>query len=143
MVSKEMMKSIPGVIIFSAIFIMFSMFMLFSVVARDVNIDDLEAGLLMKRLYYSTDCFAYGDERGYPGVIDKSKFNDERLNECLVTDYYIWVKINDVVVRNKDGFEDRKNFCKFEQYNCFFSEQLVLVDDKLEMMEMGVIMENV
>ncbi len=38
-----------------------------------------------ERFFSSAECFAYQDaETGnvYPGIIDKSKFSEERLNEC-------------------------------------------------------------
>lgn len=40
------------------------------------------------RLFYSPDCFAYEDpitHRVYPGIVDKTKFTEERLQSCFAT----------------------------------------------------------
>lgn len=49
----------------------------------------LKGELLSLRFTNNSDCFAYQDEetgRVYPGVIDRSKFNQEQLDDCYKTD---------------------------------------------------------
>lgn len=41
------------------------------------------------RLFYSPDCFAYEDpitHRVYPGIVDRTKFTEQRLRSCYQTE---------------------------------------------------------
>lgn len=50
--------------------------------------ENLQPAAYETRLVYSGQCFAYTDSEGraYPGIIDATKFTQNRLNECLPLD---------------------------------------------------------
>ena len=102
-------------------------------IEEKVEINELRSDLLMKRLYYSPDCFAFEDERVYPGVIDLKKFNKERVDRCLVRDFPIKVElVNKNIVIKDDNYDDYVNLCELGQ-GCFFSNrQYVLVNGNEE-----------
>src|SRR3989344_6128590 len=51
--------------------------------------DELQAELISLRFVNNPDCFTFQDTnkgRGFPGVIDVSKFTQERLDKCYSTE---------------------------------------------------------
>jgi hypothetical protein len=105
---------------------------------REIKVQDLELNLIGLRTYYSKDCFAYLDSnRVYTGIIDLNKFNEERLGNCLAGNYLIKLTLqnkNKILFLNKQDFEYKEQFCKFDNFYCSERKQYVLVNDngKLE-----------
>ncbi|MDB4303382.1 hypothetical protein N9934_01145 [Desulfosarcina sp.] len=51
--------------------------------------EDIDYMIQSQRFLYSEDCFVYSDQtlfRAYPTVIDESKFTQENLDNCLVSE---------------------------------------------------------
>lgn len=100
---------------------------------REIKVQDLELSLIALRSYYSGDCFAYKESnRVYPGIIDLSKLNEERLSNCLAGNYLIKISLqnkNKVLFLNKQDFEYKEQFCKFDNFYCVEKKQYVLVND--------------
>ncbi|MFH0936360.1 MAG: hypothetical protein V1815_01620 [Candidatus Woesearchaeota archaeon] len=105
---------------------------------REIKVQNLELSLLALRSYYSGDCFAYKENmRVYSGIIDLNKFNEERLGNCLAGNYLIKLSLqnkNKILFLNKQDFEYKEQFCKFENFYCVEKKQYVLVNNngKLE-----------
>ena len=105
---------------------------------REIKVQNLELNLIGLRSYYSGDCFAYVENnRIYTGIIDINKFNEERLGNCLAGNYLIKLTLqnkNKILFLNKQDFEYKEQFCKFENFYCSERKQYVLVNDngKLE-----------
>lgn len=46
--------------------------------------EGIQREMTAARLLYSTKCFAFhNSQRSYPGIIDKAKLTDDRLDKCL------------------------------------------------------------
>tara|TARA_Y100000310_G_scaffold209429_1_gene210086 strand:- start:836 stop:1306 length:471 start_codon:yes stop_codon:yes gene_type:complete len=113
------------------------MLVAFSVIAlalnRDINVKDAEADLVMRKLYYSSDCFAFEDNNVHLGVIDLSKFNEERLESCFSKSYAIKVELKELnkIISTKFhssefdlcSVQNEKNKCSFT------TQQYVLVNE--------------
>jgi hypothetical protein len=105
---------------------------------REIKVQDLELNLIGLRSYYSEDCFAYVENtRVYTGIIDLNKFNEERLSNCLAGNYLIKLTLqnkNKILFLNKQDFEYKEQFCKFENFYCNEKKQYVLINNngKLE-----------
>ncbi|MCX6711968.1 MAG: hypothetical protein NT139_02960 [Candidatus Woesearchaeota archaeon] len=105
---------------------------------REIKVQDLELNLIGLRTYYSGDCFAYKENnRVYTGIIDFNKFNEERLSNCLAGNYLIKLNLqnkNKTIFLNKQDFEYKEQFCKFQNFYCSERKQYVLINDngKLE-----------
>ncbi|MEK6900175.1 MAG: hypothetical protein AABX05_03555 [Nanoarchaeota archaeon] len=85
---KQIFWMIIGVV---AIIVLLSLvFMLRSYQKELVEVpDELQAELIILRFVNNPDCFAYQDAnngRAFPGVIDVSKFTQERLDKCYATE---------------------------------------------------------
>ncbi|MDD5331371.1 MAG: hypothetical protein PHE43_00930 [Candidatus Nanoarchaeia archaeon] len=111
-------------------------------VNQEIKVGNFESDLMMKRLFYSSDCFALEDLRVYPGTIDMNKFTEERLKNCISTDNLIYAKIGDKEISNDiKSYKDQLNLCKLEK-NCYSEKKYVLVENKLKLLEMGVILDE-
>jgi hypothetical protein len=109
-------------------------------VNQEIKVDGFKSDLLMKRLFYSSDCFAYENERVYPGVINFSNFNDARIKDCLETTNLVYAQLKNKEASNDIlAYRDQLNFCKLKK-NCYFERKYVLVNDKEEIINLGVIM---
>ena len=101
---------------------------------REINIKSIEGDVILKRLFYSNDCFAYSDLRPYPGVVDAERFNDETIKKCLDGDYYVKAELVGSGIsayNNKAAFEEQIGFCKYEnKYYCYKKEMYVALMDK-------------
>ncbi|MDD5178381.1 MAG: hypothetical protein PHT54_03835 [Candidatus Nanoarchaeia archaeon] len=141
--SSELGERLPyQIVVFATIAIMVAavVVVLNLSVNQEIKVDGFKSDLLMKRLFYSSDCFAYEDERVYPGIINFSKFNDERIKECMETTNLVYAKLKNKEASNDIlAYKDQLNFCKLKK-NCYFEEKYVLVNDKEEIMNFGVIM---
>jgi len=76
---------IPKIIAIGIIFIV-TVMLVNRYVLTKVDVQDLEASLLIDRMIYSKNCFSYYDndlKRPYPGIIDLEKFTSENLDSCI------------------------------------------------------------
>ena len=82
-ISKESIVWIPRLIILVVVtFAILYIINLYSANVLDTH--GVEELILMKRLTYSRECFAYSDEsRTYPGIIDLNKFSNEIAVKCV------------------------------------------------------------
>ncbi len=51
-----------------------------------LDIQDIEASLLVDRMIYSKNCFSYYDRelgRPYPGIVDYTRFSSDILDSCM------------------------------------------------------------
>ena len=135
---EETIKMLPR--IFLTGFVLFFIFLILGVyLARDVRTEDLERSLLIKRLFYDQNCFSFTDERSYPGIIDLSKFQEERLEKCAFKEN-IGYKL-DLREMNGDSIKsvdvNKKlttllDFCDTSKKNfqCYQDRSFVLVEDQ-------------
>lgn len=80
---------IPKIILIGIVFIV-TVLIVNRYVLSKVDIQELEASLLIDRIIYSKNCFSYYDEnlrRPFPGIIDLNKFTSENLDSCIFYDY--------------------------------------------------------
>ena len=101
--------------------------------SRDLDITDLEHPIIIKKLLYDPSCLAYEDERINLGFIDLSKFNEDRLNKCLVETENIGMKLTLEFEGNVQQLEINKELtqklssCKKGNFNCFDSVDYVII----------------
>jgi len=115
---------------------------------RKINIKSIEGDVILKRLFYSGNCFSYEDVRSHVGIIDLSKFNDERMKKCLNGDYYIKAELVDlgkIAYNDKELFERNIGFCKFEnKFYCYDKEIYALIRDngilKQDILKMNLVL---
>lgn len=52
---------------------------------KDVEVSNLEKGIVEHRLFSSPDCFVYFDDYGFfvRGAINLTNFNEDRINKCF------------------------------------------------------------
>jgi len=80
---------IPKIIMISVIFIV-TVLIVNRYIMSKVDVQELEASLLIDRMIYSRNCFSYYDDdllRPFPGIIDLDKFTSENLDSCIFYDY--------------------------------------------------------
>ena len=97
----------------------------------EIDTDDLNANLLMRRVVYSSECFAYEDNnRVVVGELDKEKLSSERLKNCFPANYAVKVSINNEAFYNDEvKFNGNKNFCKFEdKVSCNSGKECVFIN---------------
>jgi hypothetical protein len=76
---------IPKIIAISIIFLAV-VFYVNRFVLTKLDVQDIEASLVVDRLMYSKTCLSYVDNelsRPYPGIIDLEKFNTETTDSCI------------------------------------------------------------
>ena len=78
---------IPKLIILSIVF-MAMVFYVNKQMQTKLDVQDVEASLLIDRMVYSKNCFAYVDNsngavRPYPGIININEFTTERIDMCV------------------------------------------------------------
>ena len=136
--AEEIVEMLPKVILVSLVLILF--FFITSVyLSRDVNTSDLEYTLLTQRLFYSQDCFSLQEERIHPGIIDLSKFQEERLQKCAFKDrigYSLDLKnIDDTLIKSVEvnpSVSAYYDFCdvKKKNFQCYHRKDFVIVEDQ-------------
>jgi hypothetical protein len=76
---------IPKLLVVSLVFLAVVFFVNRFMITK-LDVQDIEASLLVDRMIYSRNCFSYYDEeisRPYPGIIDIEKFKSETLDSCI------------------------------------------------------------
>src|SRR3989344_5013202 len=104
-------------IIFVIVVVLLVVFAVNTHSTRDINIKAIEGDVILKRIFYSADCFAYEDARTHVGIIDIEKFNDERMKKCLNGDYYIKAELENygrTAYNDEISYQQNSGFCKFE-----------------------------
>ncbi len=102
--------------------------------SKDIEIEESIADMAIRRLYYSSSCFASEDLSSDPGVVDIKKFTEKRLVNCLTKKYPIRVRLENknIQISNLKSFNDELNICKVQnkKEKCLFeNEQYVLVKE--------------
>ena len=86
----------------------------------------------LDRFLSSPDCFAYKDSETnvtYTGMIDRSKFNQERLNKCFVKIEESTFEFSfNLIDQGRDTYIETENFGALQKK----TPMLVLVNDKGE-----------
>ena len=136
-------KDAPKFIVYTIILFIFFLLFYYGIinyVDREVEIRDLQHNILIQRLFYDKNCFSFvEDERSYPGIIDLSKFDENRLNKCID---YQQGKVQGVTLNLTDFNHNQLAYtevnkqltlrmpeCGVEkkQFECFFDKKYVLV----------------
>ena len=122
-------KILLTIVIMGAVF-----FVANSAIAREININESIADLTIRKLYYSSECFALQNVVVEPGEIDLSKFTEERLRNCIGLNYPIKVELenNEKIISNIENYRDAFNLCQVgnKQKQCLFkSQQYILVSN--------------
>ncbi len=83
--TEKFLMQVPKLIMLIIVF--FIVIALINVYRVDrLDVQQLEASLLLDRVLYSRNCISYVDEtttRAYPGIIDLNKFSSDNLESCL------------------------------------------------------------
>ena len=151
---EETIKMLPRVVLVALILLVF--FIIINLyLSRDVQTSDLEYYLLTQRLFYSADCFSVSDERVYPGIIDLSKFQEGRLQQCAFKERIGYkldlkdldgkvlqsVKVNPSVAAYLDFCDVKK-----KNFHCYHKKDFVVVEDqgirKNAFLEMFVVVQD-
>ena len=106
-----------------------------SAITAEVDIASAQADLLIKRVFYTNECFAADDPASTPGMLDLQKFTDQRLENCLNTPYLIEAELLGEKIKavSDPSFEDQKTLCEIKKKKCIFSQaQYVLLKVKEE-----------
>jgi len=117
---------------------------------------DLEYKIILNRMIYSPTALAYVEPdtgRAYPGIIDMSKFNEEHLNESLMTNAPLALRMylkgtgtayikdkagklkKDTVTIDKEIYYDKDQYdymlplTAFQQYKRINDTRLVVIQD--------------
>lgn len=82
-ISRESIVWIPRLIVL--VIVTFAiLYLINSYAASVLNTHGIEELILMKRLTYSSECFAYSDgSRTYPGIINLDRFSNQNAVECV------------------------------------------------------------
>lgn len=105
----------------------FAMFVTGYQVQENSFLGNVEDTVIQSRFFNSPECFAYQDSatgRAYPGVIDISKFSQERMNSCYnVPDNYIngcfKLELRNIDAEKTIGIAESENFGK-----CIMNSQM-------------------
>jgi len=125
-------------VIFLSIFFFLSLYSSFS--AKDFEINNLHASIVVPRIISSPNCFAFEGGMVKPGIIDIDKFSSERLSKCIDT------KDTNFGVRARLSYGgktreavanelmiNRESLCNDD--TCMNKKYFVLVNDKNEFKE--------
>ena len=102
---------------------------------------DMDHFVIRKNLLYSAECLAFSDNRVYPGIVDVSKLDENRIQKCLGINgntYGVILKLNFDDV-NKEIFvnkqmTDRINFCLSDgSFKCSDENVYVLVKEESDL----------
>ncbi len=101
---------------------------------REIKVDDSVADMVIRRLYYSSGCFALEDISVEPGVIDIKKFNNLRLKDCISLRYPVKAELEktEKTIFNNELYESERDLClvQNEKKKCLFTnKQYVLISD--------------
>ena len=131
----EMMMWV-ATIITVAIVVVSIVFLINGGVKKQFDIERLQQTILMQRFVYSENCLAYGGNNGVEaGIIDKSKFLQNRLENCFKTDEKTGASLNlvsdDVKTINLNNkLTDKFSFCfDKKHFTCSNYTYYVLVKD--------------
>ena len=82
--SDNILSEIPKLIIL-IILMVFLVFLINIFTLNKLDVQELEASLLVDRMIYSKNCILYIDDyqRPYPGIIDPERFKSVYLDECI------------------------------------------------------------
>jgi len=124
------------VIVFVLLLISGTIFLVLSLdLSRETRIAKAEASILMKKMLYSSNCFAYEDVRVNPLTIDINKFNNKTAESCVdISKFSAQLILNYddktvEVINNENRFLVDKRLCDFKAYGCVNITQPVLVYD--------------
>tara|TARA_Y100000034_G_C6886653_1_gene407177 strand:- start:1164 stop:1634 length:471 start_codon:yes stop_codon:yes gene_type:complete len=129
----EMMMWIGSRLIITLIVIFVALFIVSLALNRNFNVKDVDSDLTMRKLYYSSNCFAFEDKNVHPGMIDLSKFTEERLTNCVDEDISIKVelkKLNKII--STKSYKSEYDLCLVQnkKNRCFFTtRQYVLINE--------------
>lgn len=101
---------------------------------KEIIANETIADMAIRRLYYSSECFALEDINVEPGEIDFNKFNEQRLMGCINSKYPIKAELmkKGAIITNTKLFKSHSDLCQVEnkKKQCLFSNnQLVLVSE--------------
>ncbi len=78
---------IPKIIAISIVFLMVVFFINRYIMVK-LDVQDIEASLVVDRMIYSKNCFSYSEDiaeskRLFPGIIDPEQFSSEKIDSCI------------------------------------------------------------
>lgn len=110
----------------------------------DFDVGDLNADLLMRRIFYSSECFGYEESgRAYFGELEKKKINSERLKDCIPEDSLVKIRFEsteEIFYNNEENFN--KGLCKFkDKYSCYSGRVYLMIRNGNEITFDNVLVE--
>jgi len=103
-----------------------------------IEINELESYLIRNKIILDEECLAYNNYRTNLGIIDKNKFNNLRIKNCLNTDKGVRInltydKSSELILIN-DDLATKIHFCYDEEtFSCIRKEyNLILKDNTKE-----------
>jgi hypothetical protein len=147
-VSHELVIWIPRIILIA--FVVVTVFYIISLaLEKNFEVDKIQQAALRQRFVYSENCLAYKDnEKIYPGIIDKSKFNLKNLENCFQTNQNMGVNLNLIsddtkTINLNEQLTNMFDFCIDEKnFACTNHTYYVLIKDnelKPELLNIAII----
>lgn len=123
-------------IITIAIVVVSIIFLVNGAVEKFFNIEKLQQNILMQRFIYNENCLAYNENNEvHVGIIDKSKFLQNRLENCFKTDEKTGVSLTLVsddlkTINLNNRITNKFSFCFDEKhFTCSNYTYYVLIKD--------------
>jgi len=101
-----------------------------------IDIDEIESYVIRNKIILDEDCLAHQTYRTNLGIIDKNKFNENNIKNCLNTNKGIILNLtyndfSEEILINKD-LADKKDFCFDEKtFSCIEKEYNLILNDGL------------
>lgn len=136
-IAKKSVYWIPIIIIVITI-IVFILIIIDSLKNYKIDANEVESYVIRNKIILDENCLAYNNYRTNLGVIDKNKFNQINLKNCLNTNQGIVLNLtyegnSELILINED-LADKIDFCFDEKtFSCIRKEyNLILMDNSKE-----------
>ena len=133
--AKESVYWIFRILVISMTLI-FVIIILSSLTNYKVDINQVESYVIRNKIILDENCLAYQSYRTKLGMIDKNKFNEGNIKNCLNTDKGITINLtsnqfSEQILINKN-LADKKDFCFDEEtFSCIKKEYNLILKEGL------------
>ena len=135
--TKELIIWIPRILL--VVIAVSTVFYLITMpIRQNFDIDQLQQTILRQRFVYSENCLAYKEDKTYPGIVDKAKFNIKNLENCFQVNDNIGIRLNLLADKSNtislnEKLADKFNFCfDKKHFSCSNYTYYVLIKDNSE-----------
>jgi len=123
-------------------------FILGSLADYHIDINSVESYIIRNKIILDENCLAYSDSRVHMGSIDRDKFNEINMMDCLNTDKGIILNltysgISEKISINED-LTDKVELCFDEElFSCIRKEYNLILVDKEEKVPSKLIIDTI